>query len=1276
MRFIADGVDIPDELLWAHDEGRVVFFCGAGVSMAKAGLPNFSALTQKVMERLGVQPNDDVRRLYSAAQRIETEEKISGFATADRIFGQLRRTFDDQEIGRAVAQCLVTDEDVDLSAHRTILKLARLQTGETRLVTTNFDLLLERADRRIASATRSNLPHIEFNSANWGIVHLHGKVKPDYSGPTEDLFVLSSAEFGNAYLSLGWARDFVRKVLERYVAVFIGYSADDPPVRYLLEGLQQTKGLTNRAYTFQSVPDDDAVAAWDDKGVEAITFAKGTGYDAVWRTLEAWGERARNPQRWRKRILTLARKGPTAMQPHERGMVAHIVSSAPGALAFSEMRPPLPAEWLCVFDPHVRYGEPAPELGRFAEGPVVDPHVLYGLDRDLPQRAEDDEYSPREGRVPPKAWNALEPTPQDLQGLEPHQVAFARGYNARHIPALPTRIGHLAWWIALVADQPACAWWAGQQGALHPDILKRLRTDREPAPNSSVRRVVSACWQTIREYHALIGDDRDRVYDLKLRAKGTGWHEQLAREYASHFSPFLKLSSFSRRPVPPTGRGKITERDLVRVEVGYSEGIRSVQVPDDYLIPLIGKLRHGLELASDLESRYSYEMDICSIEPDVREPDEGDDDFHRRYKLSGHALLFIDLFKRLATLHPQEALKELRSWRGETPLFRRFRVWALGNLEIAAASEFAAELLAIDDGAFWPFKGNRDLLLGLSKRWHQFSDKEQRALEKRILEGPRRARSDTKERHAEVAAFKVLNRMHWLADQGCQFHFDVSATTAELQQRVPEWQPEFSKRAARSHDGGGGSVRVETAHERIDDLKPEEIIPHILSMDRRPIDRLVEFDPFLGLSKEKPEQALRALDANYSAQVEEFQGSFWHTFLRTDLRKDDTPKLTAQVARSLLALSDSHFAAIALSASDWFEKKGAALEAEDAQLFESTWQKFLRALTTVEEANASALVRKGDDVDWATEAINSPAGNLAEFVAANTGKETFKAGEGMPPAWRTRAEQLLVLPGDSRRFALVIFGFSLGFLYFVDPQWTEKHLLSAIVLEHPERADQEALWAGFFWRAHAPTAQLFERIKPSIVALLEGQGASRRHHLEVLAGILLAGWGNRRDDNDERLVSSAELRRFLIQGGAEFRQNVLWTLDKWASDDEWSARVPGFLRDVWPKQKNIRTKEVSARLVDLALSQKKQFPEVANLVASLVSKVDDQSVFVPELRKSEDTVAAQYPDETLNLLYAILGDNPRFWPYGTREALDVIVQAKPTLSSDPKFIALQSRLAG
>ena len=53
MRFIENGPDIPDELLFAQDEGNVVFFCGAGVSRAYAKLPDFSRLAEQVINDLG-----------------------------------------------------------------------------------------------------------------------------------------------------------------------------------------------------------------------------------------------------------------------------------------------------------------------------------------------------------------------------------------------------------------------------------------------------------------------------------------------------------------------------------------------------------------------------------------------------------------------------------------------------------------------------------------------------------------------------------------------------------------------------------------------------------------------------------------------------------------------------------------------------------------------------------------------------------------------------------------------------------------------------------------------------------------------------------------------------------------------------------------------------------------------------------------------------------------------------------------------------------------------
>ena len=56
MQFTPNGPDIPDALLQAHEEGRVVFFCGAGISYS-ARLPGFAGLVDKLYSTLGVTPN-------------------------------------------------------------------------------------------------------------------------------------------------------------------------------------------------------------------------------------------------------------------------------------------------------------------------------------------------------------------------------------------------------------------------------------------------------------------------------------------------------------------------------------------------------------------------------------------------------------------------------------------------------------------------------------------------------------------------------------------------------------------------------------------------------------------------------------------------------------------------------------------------------------------------------------------------------------------------------------------------------------------------------------------------------------------------------------------------------------------------------------------------------------------------------------------------------------------------------------------------------------------
>lgn len=271
MRFLKDGPSIPDDLLIARDEGRVIFFCGAGVSRARAGLPDFFGLADEVIRKLGVPSDNPASKVLNEAREMEKRISVSGLISVDRIFGLLERDFYVHQIEAAVAEALRPAKGVDLSAHKIMLDLATTPEGNVRLVTTNFDRLFEETNDLLETWQPPNLPDPSRPKEMDGIIHLHGCVTKDYSRAEGEGFILSSSEFGRAYLSDGWATQFVREIIDRFFVVFVGYTADDPPVQYLLEALNKKHGGLNNVYAFQSGLADDAIAKWLHRGVKAIS---------------------------------------------------------------------------------------------------------------------------------------------------------------------------------------------------------------------------------------------------------------------------------------------------------------------------------------------------------------------------------------------------------------------------------------------------------------------------------------------------------------------------------------------------------------------------------------------------------------------------------------------------------------------------------------------------------------------------------------------------------------------------------------------------------------------------------------------------------------------------------------------------------------------------------------------------------------------------------------------------------------------------------------------
>ena len=57
MQFIINGPDVPEQLIQDHEDGKVIFFCGAGVSIP-VGLPGSRKLLEGIYDELHISKED------------------------------------------------------------------------------------------------------------------------------------------------------------------------------------------------------------------------------------------------------------------------------------------------------------------------------------------------------------------------------------------------------------------------------------------------------------------------------------------------------------------------------------------------------------------------------------------------------------------------------------------------------------------------------------------------------------------------------------------------------------------------------------------------------------------------------------------------------------------------------------------------------------------------------------------------------------------------------------------------------------------------------------------------------------------------------------------------------------------------------------------------------------------------------------------------------------------------------------------------------------------
>jgi hypothetical protein len=1042
--------------------------------------------------------------------------------------------------------------------------------------------------------------------------------------------------------------------------LFVGYTADDPPMQYLLEGLNLRAGTQNRLYAFQSGEQRSAIALWEHRGVKAIPFENSNGFAPLWDTLQAWAERARDGRTWFETVLTRAAFGPKHLAPHERGQVAHILSIGEGARRLASTPEPLRAEWLLVADPAQRYATPRHPTTGGEGSDSFDPFEMLYLDSDpLPEPTDpEDVFRPRV--IPEEAIDILRPNTFDREHGADRSSAGLAGSPNRFHAELPRRLADIGVWLRRGAHQPVALWWAAHQSGLHPvmidDIESTLLRERQRFPDAIRHgwRMLISAWADQR------ADPIMRKYDIEQRARQEGWTLSLVREVADLYRPKLTVKPSFGIPHPLAWAEDGQPDQVVSVDVDYPHPHEGVQLPDGFVQYAVDCFRTNLDLAVALERDVSGTDRVYLLTS--RGPDGGPELPDDSFGLTGPIIHFQKLMARLGSVDLEATRRQIRSWPSHDEyVFARLRIWA-ASAGLLSPDEAGAIFVALPDRVFWGHVHERDLLYALRDRWADLLPKDRDALEQRLLTGSYPWDADVPDGREEASAHDRLSRLHWLSTQGVTFSFDVKETIRTLRAAAPRWTERAGDRVADSAPEVF-SVSMDRRPDPILETPVPEVLCRAEEVGKLDIAERTERDPFRGLAVQRPARALGAL--THAARSGNAPRWAWSAFLQVETRPADPLRRIRTIAARLQRLPPASLLGISYPVSEWMKAIGDRLYGDAMNVLPGLWDSMMTALRS-----SGVEQRPRPPRSWATDALNAPVGKLFDVLMNDPAKDGLGAGAGLPPHWTARLDDILGLPGDMRRHALVMLGFHMNWLFTIDRVWTERQLLPVV---DDSGLDGDALWDGVLWRAQVPPRPLLLAVKEALFA--RAMDSHRRNEKTILAGFLLAGWGDE-EAAGEHLVTDIELREILIHTDDEFRQQLLWQLGQWAaeSNSPWRGRVIPFFKQVWPKQRALHTPAMSGHLANFALASGDLMPALVGLILPRLVPVRNTHLRLSSHGEAAgDHPARAHPAATLHLLWAVLGEDASSWPYRIEETLELLAQA-PETASDARLAELRRRI--
>lgn len=1241
MRFLADGPNIPDRLLEKRDEGKVVFLCGAGVSQP-AGMPSFITLTEKVIDTLRPSRSSEIVAAFSPW----LEGRGGPKAPLDQIFQLLHAEFGLEQVNRVVSKVLsLKGKKYDYGKHSVVARISSDALGRPQIVTTNFDRLFEKVEsiRGREIHTPPSFPEIKHGVPISGITYLHGRVSDSFEGNQD--YVLSSGDLWRAYLSEAWATEFIRSSLKQYTVVLLGYKAEDPPIKYLLQGLNSTLSLSDyEIYAFDHGDPGEVEARWRDRGVRSIPFRD---FDSLWANLEEWAVRADNPEKWKKNLVELSRQGPRFVSPHERGMVVHLVRSLRGAQLFSEAKPSITAEWLCVFDRAIRIAKP--EKDYHNDNSVFDPQEAYGLDDDI--IAEDN--SPNSiGDI--LKWRSGDEHPPFVDGL----VAEHR----RGRRPLSPRVSILGDWIVSSMGDPIVAWWVGKKGSLDDGLARKLERgiERVALPDESKRR-----WRNLLEAVSDVRntDNHDYVwYDCVRRLKSENWSNSALRFLECATRPRFSVEhSFGVGRVRPPHQNFEGTVDVggTYLKVRFpSISDRKPQVPEDKLVRVFQMLQAQLfratEMLEDLDDEW-FRFPTCYPKRDQK----GETYVENR---EGFFYWFLSVLNETARVDPDCVKGSVKLWINENQrYFLSLRLYALNIEYLYSSSEILHEILSADFAMLMERSNRREFLFLLEDQWGRFSVEERVEFTRFCLAGCVLETDDSE----QVCPLDGIRCLAWLKSKSRLFPKDVEA---DIEKAIASVRKITAEEIESLTLESGVISRAVTVDESPGELI-EAPIHSVLEIAGRETGRYSWDDdnrePFIGLVKSNYKKALLAVICD--AKRGNYSPYYWRILI-SNWPNEHSSRLLYVFTQNLLKFPQEFVVELSYSVGGWFTDHFPDFYLEDSVASLAVFDHFVACCDR--RKNVDVQQKKGADKDDSENEINSIISQIekaAEGVLLLCGRLELKKESRIPD---TLADRLRFLLGVRREFNGGVISYlarKLDYLFHVDPHFAIRDILPLFGNTETERH----AWKGLFTARYFPQDRIWIHLKARFIELfprvcewgLEKHSCTNAHRFVVFG---VTGKGKTKMTTDE----ASDCIRAMTEEG---RSDIIRCLSERKKSSEWGSVVLLFVRKIWPKELKYRTTLSTHAWISLLSNTGDRFPKFFREIRGFLVPSDLRNAtlydFTREVR-DESSISSRFPAEALDLFACVTSENPHEVPYEMESILSEIRDASPVLETDDRYLKL------